>query len=340
MPKLGLGVTASQTSTILLPPPSQYTGTNALLSTRLSDLSGCTPLVESNNGDPAGAYIVGETTYPINDWKHFSPTFTNIVNYKSLAPKYFLNAYPPYSIGGGPAGRHLIKQSGIGSTLIGFNSLTRTYPDPPMRQITSDTSTGAGSSTTNWAKYEMYQIVDIPVGATVLNYGAMILCPANDDLRAYNFGGMYIFAGAPSPARWSIDYSAICGVSVPILPNSQGAPTYQNYQEATSSSLFMWAGPSFALPGEEIPRWNSDLFLRGLDVLDGGANTAQRPASDYRTWKQLNVRIPLPLGGSGNGVDNTKLGFSMYFAESHSYLNDDGTPSGSIWFYDPYVVFS
>jgi hypothetical protein len=213
-----------------------------------------------------------------------------------------------------------------------------------MRQITSDTSTGAGSSLTNWAKYEMYQIVDIPVGATVLNYGAMILCPADDDLLTYNFGGMYIFAGAPSPALWSIDYSAICGVSVPILPNSQGAPTYQNYQEATSSSLFMWAGPSFNLPGEGISRWNSNLFLRGKNVLDDGAYTAQRPASDYRTWKQLNVRIPLPLGGSGNGVDNTRLGFSMYFAESHSYLNAPDipptVPSGSIWFYDPYVVFS
>ena len=338
MPKLGLGVTASQTSTLLLPPSSRYTGTNALLSTRLSDLSGCAPLVERNNGEPAGAYFVGEATYLINDWKHFSPTFTNIGNYQSLAPKYFLNAYPPYSIGGGPAGRHLIKQFGIGSTLIGFNSLTRTYPDPPMRQVTSDT-TGSGSSTTNWVKYEMYQVVNIPVGATVVNFGAMVLCPASDDLRPYNFGGIYIFAGDTNSTKWSVDFSAVCGSSVPALPTA-GTSTYTNYQEATSNSLFMWAGPSFATPGEGINRWNSDLFLRGSDVLDGSTNTAQRPALDYRTWKQLNVRIPLPLGGSGNGVDNTKLGFSMYFAESHGYLNDDGTPSGSIWFYDPYVVFS
>jgi hypothetical protein len=211
-----------------------------------------------------------------------------------------------------------------------------------MRQITSNPF-GSGTTTTDWTKYEMYQIVDIPVGATVLNYGAMILCPEDDDLRPYNFGGMYIFAGDEATG-WSVDFSAICGSSVPILPASQAGSSYINYQEAASSSLFMWAGPSFASEGGLIDRWNSNLFLRGSDVLDGGAYTTQRPASDYRTWTQLNVRIPLPLGGSGNGVDNTRLGFSMYFAESRGYLNAPGVPpsvqSGSVWIYDPYVVFS
>lgn len=338
MPKLGLGVTASQTSTFLLPPSSQYTGTNALVSGRLDFLPGCTPLVERNNGTSAGAYIDPPNTTFITEWKHYSPTFTNTVDYKSLAPKYFLNAFPPYTIGGGPAGRHLIKEFGIGGTLIAFNNnFNRSYPEPPMRQITSDT-TGAGGVTQDWAKYEMYQVVNIPVGATVVNVGAMVLCPASDDLRPYNFGGFYIFAG--NSGTWSVDFAAICGSSVPILPGSQGAPLYTNYQESSSNSLYMWAGPSFVTGGEAVNRWNSNLYLRGQNVLDGGSNTAQRPASDYRTWKQLNVRIPLPLGGSGSGVDNTQLGFSMYFAESRGYLNDDGTPSGSIWFYDPYVVFS
>ena len=340
MPKLGLGVTASQTSTLLLPPSSRYTGTNALSSTRLTDHPGCTPLVEQNNAASAGAYINPPNTFFITDWKHYSPTFTNLVDYKSLAPKYFLNAYPPYSIGDGPAGRHLIKEFGIGSTLIAYNNdFSRSYPEAPMRQITSDT-TGSGGITQDWAKYEMYQIVNIPVGATVVNFGAMVLCPASDDLRPYNFGGVYIFAGDSSSKKWSVDFSAVCGSSVPALPTA-GTPAYTNYQEGSSNSLFMWAGPSFLSPGSpETTRWNSNLYLRGTSVLPSSTSTNQVSNSNYRTWKQLNVRVPLPLGGSGNGVDNTKLGFSMYFAESRGYLNDDGVPSGSIWFYDPYVVFS
>ena len=339
MPKLGLGLDVQHRTTLLVPPSSQYTGTNALLSTRLSDLPGCTPLVERNNGDSAGAYINPPTTTFITDWKHYSPTFTNIVDYKSLAPKYFLNAYPPYGIGDGPAGRHLIKEFGIGSTLIAFNNnFARSFPNTPMRQITSDT-TGSGGITQDWAKYEMYQVVNIPVGATVVNFGAMVLCPASDDLRPYNFGGIYIFAGDASSKKWSVDFSAVCGSSVPALPTA-GTSTYTNYKEATSNSLFMWAGPTFSSSGSSIDRWNSDLYLRGTSVLPSSTSTNQVSASAYRTWKQLNVRIPLPLGGSGNGVNNTRLGFSMYFAESRGYLNGDGTPTGSIWFYDPYVVFS
>ena len=344
MPKLGLGVTASQTSTLLLPPSSQYPGTNALLATRLTDSPGCTPLVERNNGESAGAYINFPSTTYITQWKHYSPTFTNLEDYKSLAPKYFLNAYPPYNIGDGPAGRHLIKEFGIGSTLIAFNNnFSRSYPDTPMRQITSDT-TGSGGITQDWTKHEMYQVVNIPVGATVVNFGAMVLCPASDDLRPYNFGGIYIFAGDSITKKWSVDFAAICGSSVPILPGSQAGTSYINYQEETSNSLYMWAGPSFSTPGQDIDRWNSNLYLKGSDILGTTTYTTQLPASDYRTWKQLNVRIPLPLGGSGNGVDNTRLGFSMYFAESRGYLTDPGVPptvpTGSIWFYDPYVVFS
>jgi hypothetical protein len=206
-----------------------------------------------------------------------------------------------------------------------------------MRQITSDT-TGSGGANKDWVKYEMYQFVNIPIGATEVNFGAMVLCPKDDDLRPYNFGGFYIFAGSPN--RWSIDFTAVCGSSVPILPGSEAGKTYIKYEEATSNSLYMWAGPSFDPGGEAVNRWNSYLYLRGSSVVDGASYTTQRPASDYRTWKQLNVRVPLPLGGVGGSVNNTQLGFSMYFAESRGYLNDSGTQSGSVWIYDPYVVFS
>ena len=344
MPKLGLGLSSPQTNSFSLPPSSQYTGTNALSLPRLDDHPTTRPIVEAYNGDYAVIANEGMFTYP-GPFRHYSPAFTNTDNFKSLAPAYFPYAFPPYLVDdGGPAGRHLFKLFGTGSTLISFNNnFNRTYPEPPMRQITSDT-TGVGSTTTDWVKYEMYETVNIPVGATVVNIGAMVLCPASDDLRPYNFGGFYIFAGDSISKKWSVDFAAICGSSVPILPGSQANTSYINYQEATSNSLFMWAGPSFEVPGPNINRWNSNLYLRGSDVLVGGTNTTQRPASDYRTWKQLNVRIPLPLGGSGNGVDNTKLGFSMYFAESRGYLNAPGVPpttqSGSVWIYDPYVVFS
>lgn len=337
MPKLGLGLSSPQTnssSSFSLPPASQYTGTNSLLSTRLSQFPGPTPIAEQYNITDAGQYLNNGSPLALNGWKHYSPTFTNIANYKSLAPKYFLKAYPPYAIGeSGSAGNHLIKQFGIASTLISFNNdFNRAFPDPPMRQITS-TPTTPGTTTTDWTKYEMYQMVAIPVEATVVNFGAMMLCPANDDLRPYNFGGIYIFAG--NGFVWSVDWAAICGSSVPVLP-TEGLATYTNYLTASSYSRFMWAGPDSTLGN----RVNDSLYLRGSNIALSGTSSNHLLASDYRTWKQLNVRVPLPLGGPGGAVSNTNLGFSMYFAESRGYLNGDGTPTGSIWFYDPYVVFS
>jgi hypothetical protein len=279
----------------------------------------------------------GQFSY-LGPFQHYSPTFLNLApTYATLVNAYLPSAFPPYTVdNSGPAGRHLFKLFGIGSTIIPFNDFGRTYPNPPMRQITSDII-GAGGNTQDWVKYEMYQSVNIPVGATEVNFGAMILCPQSDSLRSYNFGGFYIFAGSPN--KWSVDFAAICGSQVPSLPGTQSGGLYTNFKEANSNSLYMWAGPSFEFGGENVNRWNSDLYLRGANIIQsGGSSTTQKLASDYRTWRQLNVRVPLPLAG-GN-VDNTKLGFSMYFAESRGYLNGTPTATGSIWFYDPYVVFS
>lgn len=340
MPRLGmdLGV-QSLPSVPATPPLSQYVGTNALTDPRLSLKSGVAPLVENyNTAGPAGYY---NQDLSVLAWRHYSPTYTNTIDYKTLGLKYFLSAYPPYELGIALRSPHLVKLAGIGSTLIAFNSLTRTYPDPPMRQITND-PTGPGTSTTNWVKYEIFQEVNIPVGATVVNVGAMILAPADDPLREFNFGGFYVFAGGNgSPAKVSIDYAAVCGASVPTLLGSTTS-SYTRYQETDpSNSLFMWAGPQLTGIGAVgNDRWNQDLYIKKVSVAPGATYSNQVLASDFTNWKQLDVRIPLPLGGSGNGVNNSKLGFSLYFAESHSYLNNSGIPSGSVWFYDPYVVFS
>jgi hypothetical protein len=327
MPKLGLGSILTETSPVLRPPQSAYTGTNVLAQPRLDTFPNTNPIVEQYNNDTAGISVVSPGSYAL-PWSHYSPTFTTTSEYKSLGPKFFLYDYVPYDPGYTEKSGHIIKLYGITNRVLSFNTLDRGYPNPPMRQITSDT-TGSGSSTQNWVKYEMYQVVNIPVGATSVKFGAMVLVPESDALRPYNFGGFYVFAGN-SPTI-SVDYAAVLGSSVPTLPAS-GFPYYVNYVETTSSSLYMFAGPP--IDPVNVNRWNSSLYLKGIS----------QASSNFKTWKQVNVSIPLPLGGSGSGVDNSKLGFSLYFAESHSYLLNPGSPpgpaTGSIWFYDPYVVFS
>lgn len=302
-----LGVVASSR------PPfgSIFSGSNYLQNSFLdADSNAGSSTVETWNG-----------TEICNSWRFFSPTFTNTLDYRSLAPKYFLTNEEPYSELNefSPLQKRIVQMNGIGSTLIAFNSLNRTFPNVPMKQITN-TISGTTDPSSDWTKYEMIQNVTVPAGTTSMSFGALIRVRTSDTLRPLNFGGVYAYSGTGT--TWSIDHASVCGSSVPSLLGGSGS--YTTYSESGGqNSLFMWAGLNLSFQN----RWNSSLKLR---------KHSQDLATDYADWKQLNVTVALPRESPNTGV----VGFAMYFAENHSYLNDDGTPSGSIWFYNPYVSFS
>jgi len=289
-------------------PPSFFSGSNALQNSFLN--------VDSNAGQSTLENWNG--VFICNSWRHFSPTFTNTSNYQSLALKYFLRAQEPNDAlsSGSPLQNRVVQMNGIGSTLIAFNALDR-VTSPPMKQITNTVS-GTTSSSSDWTKYEMIQTVSIPAGSTTMSFGAMVKVRQSDDLRPLNFGGIYVYSGTGQ--TWSVDHASICGSSVPSLLG--GTSDYTTYSSGTLAS-FMWTGLN--LDGSN--RFNSTLKLR---------KRSQELSTAYYDWRQLSVITTLPRETPNDG----RVGFSMYFAENHTYLNNSGIPSGSIWFYNPYIIFA
>ena len=315
MPKLGTSLAVSQSGAgYSAVPQAVFSGSNALQNSFFN--------VDSNAGaDTVEAYNGSSIC---NSWKFFSPVFTNTFNYKSLAPKYFLKAEEPnYALNPEDAlQKRVVQMNGIGSTVIAFNDLNRGHPSIPMKQITN-TVAGTTSPSSDWTKYEMFQTVSIPGGATTMSFGVMAKVRTSDALRPLNFAGVYVYSGSGS--SWSVDHATICGSSVPSLLG--GTSGYTTYSELVGppfeNSIYMWAGLN--LDGNE--RWNSTLKL---------CKRSQEAATAYSDWKQLSVTTTLPRQTPNDG----RVAFSMFFAENHSYLDNSGTPTGSVWFYNPYVTFA
>lgn len=295
-------------------PQSVFSGSNALQNSFLD--------VDSNAGISTVETFNGSTI--CNSWKFFSPVFTNTGNYKSLAPKFFLKAQEPNNVLNPEDAlqKRVVQMNGIGSTLIAFNDLNRGFPSIPMKQITN-TVAGTTSPSSDWTKYEMFQTVSIPGGATTMSFGVMARVRASDALRPLNFAGVYVYSGSGS--SWSVDHATICGSSVPSLLG--GTSDYTTYSELVGppyeNSLYMWAGLNL----DGLDRWNTTLKLR---------KRSQEEATAYSDWKQLSVTTTLPRQMPNDG----RVAFSMFFAENHSYLDNSGTPTGSVWFYNPYVTFA
>lgn len=318
MPKLGGSLAVSQSGAGYSGvPQSVFSGSNALQNSFLNaDSNAGADTVEAYNG-----------TYINNYWRHCSPTFTSGA-YKSLAPKYYLKAEEPnYALNpSDPLQKRVVQMNGIGSNLdAGLNFLDRSYPGMPMKQITN-TIAGTTSPATDWVKYEMIQTVSVPVGATTMSFGAMARVRASDALRPLNFAGIYVYSGTTGPSSWSVDYATICGSSVPSLIGGTGG--YTTYSELVGppyeNSLFMWAG----LDLDSGTRFSQTIKVR---------KRSQELATAYSDWKQLSVTTSLPR----QSPNDNRVAFSMFFAENHSYLTEASPPpSGSVWFYNPYVTFS
>lgn len=292
-----------------------YTGSNSLTNSFLNTNNDYAATVETWNGS------VILTNGFDNPYRFCSPIFTNIVNYKSLGPKYYLDPRRPYFDLGynHPIQKRIVKMTSIGSTLIGFNSLNRTYPEIPVKSITN-TPSGPTTSSTDWAKYEIYQTVNIPGGSSNINFGCSVRVPKDDEFRSRNFGGIYLFSYDSFANKYYVNFVAICGSDVPSLLG--GTSSYTNFQETTSNSLFMWGGCT----SDGLVRWSSNLDLKKIEQ-------SYLTTRNYDAWQLLNYTIPVP-------PSTTAVSLAMYFAENHTYLNGDGVKGGSISFYNPYINFT
>jgi hypothetical protein len=180
-----------------------------------------------------------------------------------------------------------------------------------------------GSQT--WASGTTIKVpISIPAGATTVNFGCSIRIAKNDQLRAKNFGGIFINFKR-STYRSYVNYIAVCGNEVPTLLGDDSPYTMFN-TDFNSNATSQWLGPN-----------TTKAKVKKL------SQTVQDDT--YDSWRIINgsATIPTFSTADNDATDGRAeyVSLHMYLAESFVYLNNnDNVDTGGMFFYNPYLYFS
>jgi hypothetical protein len=257
--------------------------------------------------------------------------------YATLFRKTFHVAKPPYNQlpYDSPLQKRFMKILPVGNRFPAINTdlgLLRT-----ISSVYSPAGGGGDTDLTSWVKYSAETIglqtfgrfasklpILIPAGATTVNFGCSIRIAKNDQLRAKNFGGIFINFKR-STYRSYVNYIAVCGNEVPTLLGDDNPYTMFN-TDFNSNATSQWLGPN-----------TTKVKVKKL------SQTFQDDT--YDSWRIINgsVAIPTFSTADNDATDGRAeyVSLHMYLAESFVYLNNnDDVDTGGMFFYNPYLYFS
>ena len=279
-------------------------------------------------------------TIIMSKYWHNSPLLFELEGGPTLFRKTFHVAKPPYDLlpYSSPLQKRFLKILPVGNRFPDLNTdlgLIRTISSVPSP------ANGAGNTDlTSWVKYSAETIgfrnlsefggpfykypISIPAGVTTVNFGCSVRIAKNDQLRAKNFGGIFINF-KKSTYRSYVNYIAVCGNEVPTLLGDDNPYTIFN-ADADSNAMSQWLGPN-----------TSKVKVKKL------SQTFQDDT--YDNWKIINGSVTIPtFSTADNDATNGRaeyVSLSMYLAESFVYLNNnDFVDTGGMFFYNPYLYFS
>jgi hypothetical protein len=278
-------------------------------------------------------------------WKFYSPLFISTHDHKQAFGFTYHLPYPPYlnttSLVASPADYADIpeiprsyKMYGQGTDFsLGLNQdPDRTYNEPPIVGLTNN-STNVTSNTTwrdagTWTKYDRQQ--SVATTADVVKFGAWVKCNPNDLFRQLNMGGLYLWQNTSTASTPGGGTPSIVYVNAMVVKRASHTP---NLKTGTVSTLapnqghYNWGGLSHLDPTITSTttkyRWNDTLTVQGIDYYD---------AEDTPVWTRIEKTVTL------QGTGMKQIGLATFFAENCSYLDGGGELSGSIEFYNPYVI--
>lgn len=293
-----------------------------------------------NFNDTDGSIYSGEVRN--TRWKMYSPLFTSPVDYRQAFNFQYRLPYPPYqnttSLVDSPANwiqippriHKAVKMFGVGNDFgLELNqNADRTFAEPPIVGLKNKTvdDTTAWGDTGTWTRYDRYQT--IRTTADTITFGAWVRCDPNDALRQLNMGGLYLWQDVSG----SLTGPRTVKVNAMVVKRASNTPNLDTGQLATGQGHYHFSGmnhlegeKSWEYTGYDKYRWNDYLTVEGIDYYD---------AEDLGSWTRIEKTVTLQ-GASGS---MKRVGLAMFFAENCSYLNGDGTLTGSVDFYYPYVT--
>ena len=296
----------------------------------------------TSNNDTDGAIYSGEVRN--TEWKMYSPVFVSAVDYKQGFNFQYILPYQPYenttSLVETPADWQQIPLSqhrgvrmfGLGDDFgLAINQDSdRTFAETPIVGLHKATTTISSSTPwrdpSTWVKYDRYQT--IRTTADTITFVAWVKCDPNDALRELNMGGLYLWQDTSS----SSSGPRTIKVDAMVIKRAANTPNLHTGTLSTGQGHYHFGGmnhlegeDTWSRSNENKYRWNDYLTVNGIDYYD---------SEDLATWTRIEKTVTLP-GASGS---LRRLGFAMFFAENCSYLTNDGTLTGSVDFYYPYVL--
>ena len=292
------------------------------------------PTYDVADTPPMGSQFAGVTYF--DDWGQLSQLYTNTVDTQTFVGNNFLANFPAFKdLGGGAlsAQDKVLKLYGSGSDFgltSGNNSnhnQSRGYTGNdatnriPLVGMSESATIGTFPDNTCWCRNEWTQSVDIPDSATKVTFGAYIRVPADDDFRAKNCGGIYI-------AQWTnLSYPTFYNINAITAKRDADSFTFfTGFATTGIASQRQWSGlrPDF-ISSSDKRRWNDNANVQSRDYVS---------ASDHRQFRKVIKEVTLASGTS------RKMTFNLFFGENQANIDETDTDSGSIHFYQPFVIFS
>lgn len=263
-------------------------------------------------------------------WAHFGQLYTNSVDDQTSTQNFYLANFPAFKdLGGGTLGdqKKILALYGTGTNFPSNTGVrvntdnSRTFPQIPLVGFHNGSGEAASFPDDEaWVRNEWSQGVAIPDSATTVNFGAYVRVPNDDVFRSKNCGGFYIWQ-----TKSGTNY-----INSLVIRKAADDNTFELDTGSTTglAAIQQWSGISETIDGGsgEYPlRYNDSVNIQ---------NITYRDAEDFPQFKKVELSVSLQTGTS------RRLGFGLFFGENQDNLDESGTPSGLIQFYNPFILFS
>lgn len=250
-------------------------------------------------------------TYTGNNWSANFPAF------KDLGGANFDNQKKVLKLYG--AGTNF--PSNTGDQANTDNTRGENDQNIPLVGFSETAPAAAFGSTSVWCKHGWCGTVNKPSGTHTITFGVYAKVPADDDFRDKNCGGMYIHQNASPVDQEDQHIDAIV-----IKKSTDSMSLVTGQQSSGLNSLQQWNGLEDDFPGGGSVGNRKDTItdIRSITYAD---------SSDFRNFTRIEKTVNNQTTATG------RLGFELFFGENQSNLDESGTPSGAILFYNPYIIF-
>lgn len=187
----------------------------------------------------------------------------------------------------------------------------------------------------SWSVPRISYSVDIPEDKTYVNFGCFYKIPANDRLRAGNFGAIYLHFNVPGGGGRNSSYFNFYIIGGEDINDTFPGNVFPNYLYLNDYPLGVFQKQArYQWIGQDV------IKLRQLGLVN------QSSATD--DWQFLNFKVEIPTfsetAPNGNDYYNGRpvnCTMALCFGENNAYLDDNsGINSGSVIFYYPFLYFS